>query len=255
MSEFKVGSGSPVYQTEAKTKANPATKLTPAVNTTTNEPVANRTSAYSGRSGGAVSTHNASANTQVFGTPTPKAATPSAAQLIASLPKNQESPAFYTAVSKMLSDPAKRSTLINHFQLNSPANKEALKVATFMEGGSTNKANAMLTGEIIMNRALAIGLVEGKVSIRDVVKKPNQFEINNPKVMHKAGLKTFDEVIADKNCPQYKNAMSSLVDDVSTSLIAGKRSEKGAVHYGFKGNGVRNIPDTPRIDRGTIRSW
>ena len=102
MSEFKVGSGSPVYQTEAKTKANPVTKLTPAVNTTTNEPVANRTSAYSGRSGGAVATHNASANTQVFGTPAPKAGTQTAAQLIASLPKNQETPAFYTSFSKMI---------------------------------------------------------------------------------------------------------------------------------------------------------
>lgn len=176
-------------------------------------------------------------------------------KLLASLPKDQESSKFYSAVSKVLANPEKREALIKHFDLNSPANTEALKVATFMEGGGSSAYNAKLTAEIIMNRAITIGIVEGKSTIRDVVKKPDQFEINNTRTMHRAGLKTFDEVMALKSGTQYENSMSDEVDKAVKSVMSGQRAEKGSVHYGFKGNGVRNIPDTTRIDRGTVRCW
>lgn len=188
----------------------------------------------------------------------------SADQLIENLSKLSKSkptgePAYYKAITKILANPEQRTTLIKHFGLDSADNKEALKVAIFMEGGGAtdkSKGNATLTGGVIMNRAIAIGLAKGNVSIAEVVKKPSQFAINNPKTMHDEKLKTFDEVMHSKKGKQYEGAMSSNVDAIATSVIGGEIGGKGTIYYGFKGHNGVNKPDTPKIpDRGTVNSW
>ncbi|MFN8672165.1 MAG: hypothetical protein U0457_08830 [Candidatus Sericytochromatia bacterium] len=245
------------YANNNQNVASPATRRevtsTPEI-PKTSTPQASTASNYSGR--GAVPSHPSPAKALKFSTPS---TTVDPDKILASLPKNQESPAYYSAINKILKNPAQRAALIQKFGLNSPENVTALKVATFMEGGG---ANAKLTAEIIMNRAITVGIVDGKTSISALMRDPGQFEINNPKVMHsktdpktKERLKTFDEVMASRTGVQWTNAQSNSINDVVSSIVSGQRASSGTLYYGFHGNGVRNVPDTTRIDRGTVRRW
>ncbi|MBC7473367.1 MAG: cell wall hydrolase [Candidatus Sericytochromatia bacterium] len=180
--------------------------------------------------------------------------------LLNASPKERKQPDFYQKVSEALKDPAKRSLLIKHFHLNSAANIEGLKLATFMEAGNAPKGNMKMTSEIIMNRAIAMSFQKHRdVSITEVVKKPNQFEVNNSSAMAKHKLITFDAAIIDHSSKQYQNAMSSSdVSSVVNDVVAGQRGDtSNTIHYGFKGNGKVNHPDTPAPADGfyTVRSW
>jgi hypothetical protein len=183
--------------------------------------------------------------------------------LINASPAERKKPEFYQKISNALTDPTKRALLIKHFDLNSPKNIEALKVAVFMEGGrGFNEKNMMVTGEVIMNRAIAMSLAKGRsVPISEVMKKPNQFEVNNATAMHSKKdskglpLKTFDEVMAQKRGEQYQNSMDKNVASVVNNLVSGQRGETGVIHYGFKGRNGINHTDTPKTDYYTTRSW
>ncbi|MFN8578397.1 MAG: hypothetical protein U0354_16290 [Candidatus Sericytochromatia bacterium] len=177
--------------------------------------------------------------------------------LINASAKEKKTPEYYTKVSQALADPSKRALLIKHFGLNSPKNIEALKVGVFMEGGQGfNRQNMMVTGEVMLNRAIAMSLAKGRpVSIAEVLKKPNQFAVNDKATMTKEGLKTFNEVMALKKGTQYQNAMNPNVSSVVDSLVSGQRGESGAIHYGFKGKNGVNRTDTPTTDYYTVRSW
>lgn len=193
--------------------------------------------------------------------PTPPASnqnlSPDVSRLINASSAEKRTPAFYRTLNAALQDTGKRAQLIQHFGLNSSTNKEAMKVAVFMEGGQGYRnRNMMVTGEVIMNRAIAMSLVKGSpVPITEVVRKPNQFEINNQRSMHSRNLKTFNEVMADHRSTQYRNSMDSRVASVVDSLASGNRGETGATHYGFKGRGGTNHTDTPNTDYYTVRSW
>ncbi len=179
-------------------------------------------------------------------------------KLLNASPKERKQPDFYQKVSEALKDPAKRSLLIQHFHLNSAANIEGLKLATFMEAGATPKGNMKMTSEIIMNRAIAMSFQKHRdVGITEVVKKPNQFEVNNASVMGTNG--TFDAAMKNHSSKKYREAMSSSdVASVVNDVVAGQRGDSSnTIHYGFKGNGRVNHADTPAPADGfyTVRSW
>lgn len=184
-------------------------------------------------------------------------ADPTVNSLINASPAQRKKPEFYTQITRALQDPAKRQLLINHFGLNRGSNPQELKLAVFMEGGNDNRRNMMVTGEVIMNRAIVMSLAKNRtVGIAEVVKKPNQFQVNNAPFMHREGLKTFNEAMASRSGTQYNTAMNDPnIASVVNDLVGGKRGETGAIHYGFKGRGGVNRTDTPSTDYYTARSW
>lgn len=123
-------------------------------------------------------------------------------EIVSSLAPLKGQPAKFAAeVNKILNNPQERSTLINHFHLNSPENKKDLGIAIFLEAGEGLRDDAMApVGAVMLNRALANNLAlaaSGKpanVSIAEVIRESGQFAIKADFNIAKKGVGRQDAV-------------------------------------------------------------
>lgn len=88
--------------------------------------------------------------------------------------------ALDTRVDQMLSDPQMRAALIERYHLGSDANRQALMATGTMESGGNGDMGETMTAT--MNRAIVQNMMsemvgsDRRVSIRDIVNQPNQYE-------------------------------------------------------------------------------